>query len=154
LAHLRLTPPEYRAIRSLCRDIHLRDDLFPIFRYFLAEALHERWPALAGRVALLGQPELRLLFRHLQARKNRADRAGQGPAGSGSGGLSEKDLEAVAWAARCFLLCGGRRAGFREFLLHYFQAEAPALADKLAQLSERGIAELYRRARRSPPRRQ
>src|SRR5947209_3065382 len=62
LVHLRFTPQEYRAIRALCREIHLRDDLFPIFRYFLAEALHERWPTLAGRVALLGEAELRLLF--------------------------------------------------------------------------------------------
>ncbi len=148
MTHLRLTPEEYRAIRSLCRDIHLRDDLFPIFRYFLAEALHERWPTLAGRVALLGEPELRLLFRRLQACKKQGEQVGQAPEGDGSSGLSGDESETVARAARYYVLCGGKRAGFREFLLHYFRTEAPALAGKLSRLGERGITELYRRARR------
>jgi hypothetical protein len=137
LAHLRFTPEEYAALRTLCRDVHLRDESFPIFRYFLAEALHERWPALAGRVALFRGRQLRLLFRHLQAGQGRKPAAR---------GLSAAEREAVARAAQLFGLCGGQRSHFRDFLKSYFRGEA--LADKLARLSARALARLYRSASR------
>jgi hypothetical protein len=148
LAHVRFTPEEYRAIRALCRSIHLRDECFPIFRYFLAEALHERWPELAGRVALLEERQLRLLFRHLQKRQGRKATAGQGSEGGEARALSARELEAVARAAQLFGLCGGERSHFRAFLACYFRGEAPALLEKLARLSDRALGELYRRARR------
>ena len=147
MAHLRFTPEDYCAIAALCRAIHLRDECFPIFRYFLAEALHERHPELAGRIALLGERPLRLLFRHVQACRRRATRGSEGK-GARRCGLSAEEFKAVARATRYFVLHGGEASAFREFLAHYFRAEAPALADKLARLSDRAVNALYRRARR------
>jgi hypothetical protein len=144
LTHLRFTPEEYGAISALCRSIHLRDECFPIFRYFLAEALHECWPALAGRVALLGERRLRLLFRHIQQRHGQAARPERD---SAEHGLSAEEYAEVARASEWFLLRGGRRSAFRAFLAHYFRAEAPALADKLARLCARQVAALYRQVR-------
>jgi hypothetical protein len=144
LAHVRFTPEEYHALRALCRDIHLRDECFPIFRYFLAEALHERWPDLAARVALFRERQLRLLFRHLQARQAASGRAAR----EKTLALSDAEVEAVIQAARLFGLCGGARPHFRAFLTRYFRAGNPGLADKLARLSERALAELYRQSRR------
>jgi hypothetical protein len=114
---------------------------------FRAEALHERRPELAARIALFDERQLRLLFRHVQAYRRRTTR-GQQPKGTGRYPLSAEEFRAVARATRYFVLRGGKWSVFREFLVHFFQAEAPALADKLAGLSDRAVKALYRRARR------
>jgi hypothetical protein len=145
LTYLRFTHEENSALCLACGDRDLPDDFFPVFRYFLAETLYARWPALAARVARLRQPHLRLLYDHLKVR-NRP--AAQARAGRGRHGLSFEDFRTVARAALYFALGGGRRAAFRGFLLHFFRQEEPALADRLARLTGPEVTALYRRARR------
>jgi hypothetical protein len=150
LAYVRFTPQEYRALAGLCRNLDLRDDSFPIFKAFLAEALYEDWPDLAARIARFGVERIRLVFRHFQGGSSADAGSGRAPVDSG---LSDAEFGVVARAARYFFLRGGRRRFFRNFLTNYLKADAPALADKLARLDERRMRALYRRAREAVRRR-
>jgi hypothetical protein len=147
VAYLRFTPTDYQTIAQRCREVHLRDDAFPIFKYFLVDALHEHSPALAERVAQFGEEELRLLFRYLRVQKGLAAPA---PAPEREGtetGVSSTEFRAIAQAAQWFLLRDGQPGSFQAFLVHYFRGLDPALADRLERLSGRQVKRLYRRVR-------
>ncbi len=148
MAYLRFSPAEYQAIAQRCREVHLREEAFPIFKYFLADAVREYSTALAERVAQFGPDELRLLFRNLRVRKGQAaPPAGAEREGDFGTGLSGLEYRAIAQAGQWFVLRGGKPGSFRAFLVHYFRGLDPALADKLGRLNPRQMKRLYRRVR-------
>jgi hypothetical protein len=148
MAYLRFSPTDYQAIAQRCRDVHLREDAFPIFKYFLADVLREHSTALAERVAQFGEDELRLLFRNLRAQKGMAVPApGQEREGGAGTGLTSMEYRAIAQAGQWFVLRGGQPGSFQAFLVHYFRGLDPALADKLGGLTGRQVKRLYRRVR-------
>lgn len=136
MSYLRLPRADFEAIVKLCRPVKLTEGFFPVFKFFLVEALADSSRELAARVAQLHGPSLRLLFNRLR------DLLAEPPAETRHGLTPE---ESAAFAAACRALTARCRSlrHFREFLVLHFEEASPALAKKLARLSRRQFERLY-----------
>jgi hypothetical protein len=143
MTYLRFTPKEFRAVRLACRAMDLHKPFTGGFKLTLVQALLGSAPELAHRLTRLSRRQLELLYGHLQERRQRP--AGHHrPAESEAGdGLTAEEFQAVARACPPFVLQARFLPLFKRFLARHFGRAAPALARKLARLSDRQVERLY-----------
>jgi hypothetical protein len=67
--YLRFTLAEYQAISQVCQSEDLSDDLLPMFKLFLTNALADTWPALAYRIAKFRRFQVGILFEYLKTQR-------------------------------------------------------------------------------------
>ena len=149
--YLRFTPQEFQAISQACRPLDLVGGVsLPAFQRFVAEALRGTRPALADRIARFRKYQVGILYEHLkEQRASGAGPAGRAAEAKGPAGcdLTAEEWRALSQAGELFRLQGGPPSSFKGFVLQQLGAASPALAQKLARLSDYQIAKLYHQAR-------
>jgi hypothetical protein len=138
VAHLRLTPPEYRAITEACVSLDLRGRHPPDFRRYLVEFLARAFPGLAERVSRFTDGQVRVLLRHLRQLR---------PADSP---LPLKSWEVGVLAKSCGRLFGHDRflGPLKAAFVRALWPVCPDLAARLDRLSDRQFGRLWAEVRR------
>jgi hypothetical protein len=137
VTYLRFSPADYRNLCRFCQPpLHPRLHTLA-FKRLLVTSLAEAQSSLAGRVAELRGPELRILRDHFNGRAT-----AEAPAGAGHA-FSAEELTTVAEACESFLHPVRILRHFRGALVGHLSDFFPALALKLARLSERQFSRLY-----------
>lgn len=149
--YLRFSRADYRALCQVCRPLDLGDDFFPLFQNYLVDSLRDALPELAGRLASLGEPEVRIVFEHLrQTRPRTGPRSAPRRKPAAPQGLTAEEWRLVARAAHGYLLPGGFPYLFRKFLTDTLRESAPELVRKLTRFSDRRLDRLHARLRALP----
>jgi hypothetical protein len=147
LSYLRFTPEEFRAIRQACDSVHLSDDFFAVFKYYLVELMSDTLPDLAQRISRFRRPQLELLYGFLRRQKtSKAKRRRQAGSGEDACRLTSEELQAVMRASGPFFLHDGSLGSFQDYLVHILSEARPSLAARLARFRPRHIARLYHQA--------
>jgi len=74
----------------------------------------------------------------------------QGGPGAQDCGLTDEEIQVVLQAAVPFLRHDGFLPSFQDFLFYHFRSCCPALARKVARLSNRQVTQLYRAVKQLP----
>ena len=144
--YLRFTRQECRAISQVYDSLDASDDL-PAFKTLLVLSLTPCFPALADRIARLHRSQVRIIYEHLHGQRTPKAQPGQGPAAGGKGQgphLAGKDGEIVARAAGFLWQHDECLPSFKECLLRLVGESSPALARRLARLSDHEVEALCR----------
>jgi hypothetical protein len=132
VSHLRFSPADYRRIASACLTRHLSPRNPAAFRRRLAAALTREAPALAWRIALLRDTEIRLLCDFLRQRE--APPPADRPRAKAHGLTPAEWTTFTETCAACRLPARFARA-WKGMLLETLWDIAPGLARKLDRLS-------------------
>jgi hypothetical protein len=146
-SYLRLTPPDYQALRKACEPLDLA--AHPVdFRAALADALRPGHPDLAGRVARLRQGQVDVLLEHLQN-----ERAPQQPADQPDSPpneeceLTAREWKAVWQACQVISLHDHPHQSFPVRLIHELSETAPELASRIGAFSPGQFGALLHRVK-------
>jgi hypothetical protein len=147
--YLRFTRQEYRAIARVYDSLDAGGDL-AAFKTLLVLSLSPCLPALAERIGRLRQSHVRVIYDHLQGERLPRERPGQGAAvgdvGHGSH-LTAEEEEILAEAAGLLWLHDECRPSFKECLVRLVGESSPALAGRLARLTDHEVEALCLRVR-------
>ncbi len=147
VTYVRFTPQEFRAISRVCASLNFSDDAFPAFKAFLTDSLGPGFPALASRISRLDDCQIGLIYEHLKGqrapaaqpgRDRRAAAGGQGPH------LAGEDRKALARAAAFLRLHDECLPSFKACLVRLVGESSPALASRLARLTDHEVEALCR----------
>jgi hypothetical protein len=144
--YLRFTPEEYQDLSDATRPLPLKGPL-TTFRRALVDGLRPGSPSLADRIAGLTERQVSLLFAHLKGqRDSQGPRKGHSvePEGQPACKLSYLEWKAIAEACAVIWLRDDSLPSFKGSLVQEVAEVEPALAAKLARLSEGEVALLYR----------
>jgi hypothetical protein len=147
--YLRFTRQEFQAISQVHALLDASDDL-PAFQTLLVLSLSPRFPALADHIARLHQSHIRIIYDHLQAERPPRERLSQGTAAGCAGQgphLTGEEGEIITWAAGFLWLHDECRPSFKECLVRLVGESSPALAGRLARLSDHEVEALCLRVR-------
>jgi hypothetical protein len=148
VSYVRLTPEEFQAIRQTCDPVDLSSDFLAVFKYFLVEALSDKWPELAARILRWRKAQIVLLYGFLKRQRMRPKSRGRRSCERGDYGLTSEELQTVRRASGPFFLQDGYLGSFQDFLMYNLRESRPGLAAKLADLRPRQIARLYQQTKK------
>ncbi len=120
--YLRFSPPEYRAMTRVYRELALVRENLTAFGCLLSFELNDTWPGLARRIDGFSDGELRLLRERMQ--------------GHPDSGLTAAELRTLAEAWGPLPLTGRFVRPLRRHLVVWLMRGYPKLARKVARLSD------------------
>jgi hypothetical protein len=147
---LRFTRDEYESIARASRSLPPCDSS-RAFQRALSDALRDDHASLAERIAGLPTEQVRLIREHLQfeavATMTEAPAAEVLMAGEAGYGLSFQEWRILSQVCALLFLFSDTPLLCKEALVRRIGEEAPSLAEKLADLDDEQIMNLYRRAK-------
>jgi hypothetical protein len=138
MPYLRFAPEDYATLCRLCSPHSLPALDLLAFKRLLLATLSEAHPALAERIAELDGHRLAILYDHFAARA--AARRSEAP----EHGLGPKELHVLREACRCYPGTVRFLRPFRANLVNVLRPVFPALAKKVARLSDEQFRRLHR----------